>query len=336
MDYVMTFLEGLASFISPCILPLLPVYLIYFAGGAADKRRTLTGACAFVSGFSLVFVLLGVFAGTLGALLGAHRHVISYVCGGIVVALGLSYLGLFRLPGGRNAARKSPTAGFLGSFLFGMVYAVSLTPCVGVFLGAALALAARSASVGKGAALLAVYALGLAVPFVLSALFIDRLKGVFMVIKNHYKVINPVCGALLVLFGAGLIVQTACATGAKVPAEAPKTAAEKEASVARPRNVSAAAFEKEVLGAELPVIVDFWAPWCGPCRQMAPVLDELAAKSAGKFRVVKVNIDEAPELASRYQVNAIPNIVLFEKGQVRGRSVGLCTAAELRGRLRLP
>ena len=337
MNFVMTFLEGLASFISPCILPLLPVYLLYFAGGeSAAKKRTLLGACAFALGFSLVFIALGVFAGTLGALLSAHRPFVSAACGGLIILFGLSYLGLFRLPFSGSAAHKPPAPTFAGAFVFGLAYAVSLTPCVGVFLGAALATAAQGASVLKGAALLAAYALGLAIPFILAALFIDKLKGVIMGIKKHYKVINPICGALLVLFGVGMMIK-AFAT-APAPSAPTNTLVATSAPVkaVAPQEVSAEAFVQEVLAAEVPVVVDFWAPWCGPCRRMAPVLDELAANSNGRFKVVKVNVDNAQELAEKYGVNAIPNIVLFEKGKVKARSIGMCSASELRTRLGLP
>ncbi len=332
MNFVMTFIEGLASFISPCILPLLPVYLVYFAGGERiAKRRTLLGACAFTFGFSLVFIALGVFAGSLGSLLSAHRSLVSIVCGGLIILFGLSYLGLLRLPTFGKTPRKPPAPTIFGAFIFGLIYAVSLTPCVGAFLGAALATAAQEGSALRGAALLAAYALGLAIPFILTALFMTQLKGLFMKIKSHYKVINPICGALLVLFGIGMILKSFAT--AEVAPPTPTAPAQGTNSVVE---VTSAAFSNEVLNASVPVVVDFWAPWCGPCRRMAPILEELAATSNGRFKVAKVNVDDAQDLATRYDISAIPNIVLFEKGMVKARSVGLCSAAELRARLKLP
>ncbi len=209
MNYLLTFLEGIVTFVSPCILPMLPIYLAYFAGDAAAAdgartRRTIVCALGFVLGFGLLFTLLGAFAGTFGSLLLRYQRIVDLVCGAVVVLLGLNYLGVLRIGA---LARTSGMAAhvipktFASSIVFGMVFGLSWTPCVGAFLASALTLAVSSGSTASGIALLACYSLGLGVPFVLSAVLIDQLEGAFSWVKAHYGVIDKVCGALLVIVG---------------------------------------------------------------------------------------------------------------------------------------
>ena len=200
MRYFITFLEGIVSFLSPCMLPLLPAYVGYFAGGMEKKRHTLARAAAFVAGFALVFCLLGLTAGTLGAALSRHRRAVDLVCGAFVILFGLAYLDVIPLPFFKGVQRAG-TEGLWGAFLFGMVYALGLTPCVGAFLGSALMLAASVGGAWKGLGLLLAYSLGLGIPFVLSAVLIDRLGGAFAWVKAHYRTLNLVCGAFLILMG---------------------------------------------------------------------------------------------------------------------------------------
>ncbi len=201
MQYFITFLEGVISFISPCMLPLLPVYVGYFSGDSGLKRRVFLNALFFVLGFTTVFCLLGVFAGSLGRLLSAHRRLVDLVTGGLVILFGLSYLEVIPLPFFKGGGEAKKISGVFSAFLFGLVYSVSLTPCVGAFLASALALAANSDTALQGLLLLLVYSLGLGIPFVLSAVLIDRLRNTFAWIKKHYRVINLVCGLFLILVG---------------------------------------------------------------------------------------------------------------------------------------
>ena len=200
MQILITFLEGVASFLSPCMLPLLPAYVGYFAGGMERRRHTLARAILFVAGFSIVFCLLGVTAGGLGALLAAHRRAVNVVCGLFVIVFGLAYLDVIPLPFFKGVQRTGAD-GLLGALTFGMIYALGLTPCVGAFLGSALMLAATSGGVWRGLVLLLAYSLGLGVPFVLSAVLIDRLGGAIRWVKTHYRVLNAACGGFLILMG---------------------------------------------------------------------------------------------------------------------------------------
>ena len=198
-----TFLEGLASFVSPCVLPLVPVYLVYFAAGDAGKVRTAVRALAFVAGFTAVFVALGVAAGTLGDALAAHRRQVEVVCGVVVALLGLGFLGLFRLPS-LGRMRKVEVRGVASAFLFGVVFSLCLSPCVGAFLAAALLEAASEGGAVAGGIKLAVYSAGLGVPLVLSALLVDQLKGALKFLHERAKAVNAVCGVLLIAFGASM------------------------------------------------------------------------------------------------------------------------------------
>lgn len=202
MQYLITFLEGIISFVSPCMLPLLPVYVSYFAGGADKRRKTLLNAVFFVFGFTVVFLVLGLFSGTVGRFLRDYETAVNLLCGAVVVLFGLHYLEWIRLPffKERDTAVHEVT-GVLSAFLFGVIYSVSLTPCVGAFLGSALMLASSAGGAAQGALLLLAYSLGLGIPFVVSALLLDRLRGVFTFIKTHYRVINTVCGLFLVAVG---------------------------------------------------------------------------------------------------------------------------------------
>ena len=203
MQYLISFLEGIITFISPCLLPMLPIYVSYFAGGKeSDGKKVVKNALGFILGFTTVFVLLGALAGSFGRLLAEYSRAVDVVTGLVVVFFGLSFLGLFRLSifRGSNMARKEGL-GFFSSFLFGVVFSIGWTPCVGAFLGSALMLAASRGRVMEGVTMLLLYSIGLGIPFFVSALLIDKCKGAFAFIKRHYGVVNAVSGALLIVVG---------------------------------------------------------------------------------------------------------------------------------------
>ena len=204
MQYVISFLEGIITFLSPCLLPMLPIYISYFAGGGErSNKKTLKTALGFVLGFTIVFVALGALAGTLGSFLTRYQTVVNIVSGLIVIVFGLNYMGLFRLNlfRGTGASMERDNLDFFSATLFGMVFSIGWTPCVGVFLGSALMLASQQGHVVEGMLMLLAYSLGLGVPFLFSAVLIDRLKGAFNWIKAHYRQVNLVCGGLLVIVG---------------------------------------------------------------------------------------------------------------------------------------
>jgi len=204
MQYVISFLEGIITFISPCLLPMLPIYISYFAGGGErSTAKTLRGALGFVLGFSLVFMAMGALAGTVGSFLKEHQTAVNIVSGLIVIFFGLNFLGVFKLNlfKGSNYQVSGNGMGFFSALLFGVIFSLGWTPCVGAFLGSALILASQQGHVVEGTLMLLAYSLGLGIPFVLSAVLIDYLKSAFDWIKKNYSVINIVCGSLLVLIG---------------------------------------------------------------------------------------------------------------------------------------
>lgn len=205
MQYVISFLEGVISFISPCLLPMLPIYVTYFAAGQEREQggKALKNALGFVLGFTLVFIALGLFFGTLGSLLQGYAAIVNIVLGAVVVLFGLGFMGLMKPVFGTGGIRRAAIGnlGFFKALLFGMIFSVSWTPCVGAFLGSALALASASGSAFQGTLMLLCFSAGLGIPFILSALLIDRLKTAFDFIKRNYRTINFVCGLLLVIIG---------------------------------------------------------------------------------------------------------------------------------------
>ncbi len=204
MQYMISFLEGIITFLSPCLLPMLPIYISYFAGGGErSNKKTLKTAIGFVLGFTIVFVTMGALAGTLGSLLNQYQTAVNLVSGLIVILFGLNYMGVFHLNlfRGIGASMEKDNLDFFSAVLFGMVFSVGWTPCVGVFLGSALMLASQQGHAVEGMLMLLFYSLGLGVPFLFSAVLIDRLKGAFNWIKAHYRQVNMVSGGLLVLVG---------------------------------------------------------------------------------------------------------------------------------------
>ena len=221
---------GLVSFLSPCVLPLVPGYLSYVTGlSGADlgdtrpvsvsqgdllvrvatpvrvRGRVVAVSVLFVLGFSAVFVTGGALFGGLGAQLLVHKAVVDRVLGVLTVVMGLTFLGL--LPGLQREVRvhRLPVAGLAGAPLLGVLFGVGWTPCLGPTLGAVQALAYTQASAGRGALLTAAYCAGLGVPFVLTGLAFRRALGAFDVVKRHYAVVMRVGGGLLVLVGLLLV-----------------------------------------------------------------------------------------------------------------------------------
>jgi len=209
------FLAGLLSFVSPCVLPIVPPYLCYLAGvsfdelkgetaTAATERRVVIAATAFVLGFSVVFVGLGATASVIGQSIARYYDILSYIAGAIIIVMGLHFLGLFRIGLLFREARihvESKPAGLVGAVLMGLAFAFGWTPCVGPVLAAILFVAGSSDTIWKGAGLLAVYALGIGIPFILAAAFASRFLKFAGRFRKHMGTVEKVMGGLLVLTG---------------------------------------------------------------------------------------------------------------------------------------
>ena len=204
MTYLLLFLEGIITFISPCLLPMLPVYVTYFAAGEPKRGRALRNSLGFVLGFTLVFVALGAFAGTLGSLLFRYETAVNIVTGLVVAVLGLHFLGLLKLSFLFKLKQRQVSVKqlrFGSSLLFGLAFSVGWTPCVGPMLGTALMQASQRGSALAGVLMLLVFSLGLGLPFVFCALLMDRLKGAVTFLRRHQRVIHTASGILLVVLG---------------------------------------------------------------------------------------------------------------------------------------
>ncbi len=204
MEYLITFIEGIASFISPCILPVIPIYISYFATESKSMKKSIINSLGFVCGFSIIFILLGVFAGTFGKFVHEYTDYINIIFGIFLIIIGLNYIGVLFIKflnktKGTNQEKKNLT--FITSVLFGIIFSLSWTPCVGAFLSSALILASTTGSVLKGATLLLIYSLGLAIPFIVTTLFLEKMKSTFDFIKKHYNIINKISGSILILSG---------------------------------------------------------------------------------------------------------------------------------------
>lgn len=205
MQYIITFLEGIISFISPCMLPMIPIYISYFSGNTEKKNVTILRSIAFVLGFSLVFCILGTFAGTIGTLLNEYQNIVNIVCGIIVILFGFSYLEVIKLPFFKGINKTYSVKSVFSAFVFGVIFSINLTPCTGAFLGSALMLASTAETALKGTLLLLTYSLGLGIPFIICAIILEKMGTTINFIKKHYKIINRICGVFLILVGILMI-----------------------------------------------------------------------------------------------------------------------------------
>ncbi|MDU1411687.1 MAG: cytochrome c biogenesis protein CcdA [Clostridium sp.] len=211
MEYLIVFIEGIITFISPCILPMLPIYISYFAGDIEEgkKGKTIINAIGFVIGFTIIFTLLGALAGTFGMFIKKYQTIFNIIGGSILIIFGLNYMGILSI-GFIEKTKKIQvdikSFKFFSTIVFGMIFAIGWTPCVGTFLGSALMIAASSSGVLKGTIMLLVYSLGLGIPFIIAALIMDELKNSMKFIKKNYKLINRISGVFLIIVGISMII----------------------------------------------------------------------------------------------------------------------------------
>jgi cytochrome c-type biogenesis protein len=211
-------IAGLVSFLSPCVLPLVPPYLIYLTGETiehvandeseqASKRAVMLSAVLFVFGFSTIFVTLGASASLVGGLIRTWSAELSIVAGIVIIVMGLHFLGLtrigFMMREGRLPIPKP--VGLWGAYVMGLAFAFGWTPCIGPILAAILSVAAAEATLAKGAGLLAVYSAGLGIPFLIAALMIEQFSSLFARMKQHLATVERAMGVLLVVTGIGFL-----------------------------------------------------------------------------------------------------------------------------------
>jgi cytochrome c-type biogenesis protein len=211
-------IAGVISFLSPCVLPLVPPYLIYLTGAtighvtrgeeeSSSRRAVMISALAFVLGFSTVFVALGASASFIGGFIRAWSAQFSILAGVVIVIMGLHFLGLTRIGFLMREGRLSipKPVGLWGAYVMGLAFAFGWTPCIGPILAAILSVAASEATVTRGAGLLAIYSLGLGIPFLLAAFMIERFSGLLARMKRHLATVERVMGVLMIVTGVGFL-----------------------------------------------------------------------------------------------------------------------------------
>jgi cytochrome c-type biogenesis protein len=211
-------LAGMLSFLSPCVLPLVPPYLVYLTGTSLERladgeprtvtrRDTVLAAALFVLGFSTVFIALGAGASAIGALLRSYSHVLSMIAGVAIILMGLHFLGLTRFALLMREKRLDVPrpVGFWGAYVMGLAFAFGWTPCIGPILAAILAVAASEATVTKGAGMLAIYSLGLGIPFLIAAFAVEPFAAFLARFREHIGKVEKAMGGLLVLTGIAFL-----------------------------------------------------------------------------------------------------------------------------------
>ena len=205
MEYIFTFLEGIASFISPCLLPMLPIYLSYFMGKEEKNlKKAIKNAIGFVIGFTIVFLILSIFASQLGSFISQSISYIKVLFAILIILLGLNYMDVLKikfLNKTKMIKTQTKDLNFFKAILFGILFSFSWTPCIGTFLSSALLLIAKQQDLIKGILLMLVYAIGLGIPFIISVILIEKLKEVFNFIKKHYRIIKIISGIILIIMG---------------------------------------------------------------------------------------------------------------------------------------
>jgi cytochrome c-type biogenesis protein len=205
MEYLLTFVEGLASFISPCLLPMLPIYISYFMGEEENsKKKALINSIGFVLGFTFVFLVLSIFATTAGYFINRYTKYIKIVFGIIIIILGFNYMDILKLKflnKTKGIQMKNRKLNFFKAMLFGILFSISWTPCIGTFLSSALLLIAKEQELIKGIVLMLLYSIGLGIPFIISVVLIEKLKEVFDFIKKNYKKVKIISGLILIFMG---------------------------------------------------------------------------------------------------------------------------------------
>ncbi len=209
MEYLLTFIEGIASFISPCLLPMIPIYISYFVGKDEKKtNKAVINSIGFVCGFSIVFLVLSIFASSFGVFVSEYIKYIKIVFGIIIILLGLNYMEILNLKiinKSRVMNKNAKDLNFIKSVLFGIFFSISWTPCIGTFLSSALLLIAKQQDILKGIVLMLLYSIGLGIPFVISVVLIEKLKSAFNFIKRHYDKIKIISGIILIGMGIYII-----------------------------------------------------------------------------------------------------------------------------------
>ena len=210
MNYVLTFLEGIASFISPCLLPMVPIYISYFIGeDNNNNKKAILNSVGFVLGFTMVFLILSIFASSLGAILSSNIRYIKILFGIVIILFGLNYMEVLKisfLNKSKVKNIKTKNFNFFKAVLFGILFSISWTPCIGTFLSSALLLIAKGQDIFKGIVMMLIYSIGLGIPFIISAILIEKLKKVFDFIKKHYDVIKKISSVILIVAGIYMMV----------------------------------------------------------------------------------------------------------------------------------
>jgi len=209
MDYLLIFLEGIASFISPCLLPMVPIYISYFIGEDNNNKKAILNSIGFVLGFTIVFLLLSIFASSIGTILSTNIKYIKIFFGIVIILLGLNYMEILNIKFlNKSKSRKIDIKNFnfYKAILFGILFSISWTPCIGTFLSTALLLIAKGQDILKGVLMMLLYSIGLGIPFIISAILIEKLKKVFDFIKKHYDIIKKISGIILIVAGIYIIL----------------------------------------------------------------------------------------------------------------------------------